>query len=471
MTRILRFTPKLGELFNVRVTDRGRPISDLTHRLGYGELISDAEHVLSRLAPIEREVRDEGGRWYLTRVLPYRSTSDRIEGIVITFIDITTRKNAAEALRMSEERLRRIINVDAVGVLIFDQLGTLIESNDTFLKMCGYSRDDVASKKLTWRTLTPPEYIKISEEQLEVLAETGHIGPYEKEYFRKDGLRSWMVFAGASLGDGTVVEYCIDVMDRKRAEESLRAQERSLQVANDALLQANADLKVFALAASHDLNEPLRTMSIYSQILIKAFRDGRGAEAERAAGVITDCAGRMGRLLSDLQEYAELSDSRNEAGEPIDLNIVVRKALDDLKGVVEESNAEIAYDVLPAIRGRESSFIQLFQNLLENSIKYRNERNPKIHISAEKTTEHWRLAVADNGIGIDPRFQEQIFDPFRRLHGKEIPGTGIGLAICRRIVERYGGRIWVESESGNGSTFYITFPAIEPMVAESRAGG
>ena len=223
--RILRFSPKLGELFNVRITDSGRPISDLTHRLGYRDLRKDAEGVLGRLVPVEREIQDETGQWYLTRVLPYRSTDDRIEGVVITFIDITTRKDAEEALRASEERLRRMVNVDAVGVLIFDGEGTLIDSNDAFLKMCGYTREDVTARKLTWRSMTPPEYVAFSEQQLQTLAQTGRIGPYEKEYLHKDGSRSWMVLAGASLGDGTVIEYCIDIMDRKRAEHELRQAE------------------------------------------------------------------------------------------------------------------------------------------------------------------------------------------------------------------------------------------------------
>ena len=467
--RILRFTPKLGELFNVRVTDRGRPISDLTHRLGYSELRSDAETVLHRLTPIEREVRDETGHWYLTRVLPYRSTEDRIEGVVITFTDITTRKNAEEALRVSEERLRRIINVDSVGVLIFDESGNLIESNDAFLKMSGYSRAEITSKRLNRGLLTPPEHAAATEQELQKLSETGRIGPYEKEYFRKDGSRCWMIFAGASLGDGTMVEYCIDVMDRKRAERDLLEQGRNLKLANAALSRANADLKVFAVAASHDLNEPLRTLSVYSQLLIKAFRERNEPGAERAAETIVECTGRMGRLLTDLSEYTELNEAQAEPGEPVDLNLAVRKTLEDLKFAIDEADAKITAEMLPTIRGRETSFIQLFQNLIENSIKYRNSGRPEIHISAEKTEGEWRIAVADNGIGIDPRYHEHVFAAFKRLHGREIPGTGIGLAICRRIVERYGGRIWLESEIDRGSTFYFTLPLLEQELAAANS--
>lgn len=220
--RILRFTLKLAELFNIRVQDRGRPISDLTHRLGPINLRADAEAVLSRLIPVEREVRHENGQWFLTRVLPYRSNEDRILGVVITFVDITARRNAEESLRANEERLRRMTSVDVVGVLIFDDNGTLIDSNNAFEQMSGYSREDIVSRRLTRRTMTPPEYVAISEEQLARLRATGGIGPYEKEYITKEGGRSWMLFAGASLGDGTVVEYCIDVMDRKRVEMELQ---------------------------------------------------------------------------------------------------------------------------------------------------------------------------------------------------------------------------------------------------------
>jgi two-component system CheB/CheR fusion protein len=220
--RVMRFTPKVTELFSLRTHDRGRPLSDITHRLDYAELQADAQNVLDRLIPVEREIRDDAGRWYLTRILPYRSADDRIEGVVLTFVDISEPKKALEALQQSEMRLQRLINIHGVGVLIFDDDGRLIDANETFQQMSGYTHADVQSKSLTWRQLTPPEFIALSEEQIRGLAETGRIGPYEKQYFRKDGSRGWMLFAGATLGDGTVGEYGIDITDRKQAEEALR---------------------------------------------------------------------------------------------------------------------------------------------------------------------------------------------------------------------------------------------------------
>ena len=349
--RILRFTPKITELFNVRMIDRGRPLSDLTHRLGYDALQQDAAEVLARLVPIEREVQDQGGRWYLTRILPYRSGEDRIAGTVVTFIEITQRKRDEDALReakdyseqvvealpepllilsadhrlqaanaafyaqfqlgereakgrsvyelgrgwdapgfrallgerlleqgsfngyslehvrndgnrrillvngrrldalglvllgihdvteLSEaeravregaERLSRMFNVEGVGVLLFDQGGKLIDANQAFLHIFGYTRADITGGGLSREALASPEHARMHVRELQKLNETGRIGPYETECLRNDGSRLWLVFAGAALGDGTVVEYCIDVSDRKRIERALRDSQAQL---------------------------------------------------------------------------------------------------------------------------------------------------------------------------------------------------------------------------------------------------
>jgi light-regulated signal transduction histidine kinase (bacteriophytochrome) len=173
----------------------------------------------------------------------------------------------------------------------------------------------------------------------------------------------------------------------------------------------------------------------------------------------------MRELLADLLAYTQLTGSGQETEKPIDLNHVFGMVLENCKATIDESNAVITSDPLPTIFGQEPHFIQLFQNLIGNALKYRSNLPPQVHVSAQNQNELWRLAVADNGIGIDPEYHQQIFGVFKRLHGKTISGTGIGLAICQRVVQRHGGRIWVESKVGQGATFYFTFPAAQVAAA------
>jgi two-component system CheB/CheR fusion protein len=221
------FTPSMKKLLSLLPSDIGRPISHFAPRFSDGDMVEDAREVLERLQPSDAEAVDELGRWYIRHIVPYRSGTDRIDGVVVTFTDITGRKKA-------EQRLRKVLETETVGVLFFDKEGTVIDANEAFLHMTGYSRREVEARQLTWRKMTPPEWVKVSEEQMKQLEATGHIGPYEKEYLHKDGSRSWMLFVGADLGDGAIVKYCIDISDRKRAEQEreLLATELSHRVKN-----------------------------------------------------------------------------------------------------------------------------------------------------------------------------------------------------------------------------------------------
>ncbi len=238
-----------------------------------------------------------------------------------------------------------------------------------------------------------------------------------------------------------------------------RQVEQEMQLRNEALERANADLEQFAFSASHDLQEPLRSISIYSELLTKRYRDRLDGEALEYLAYLRKGATRMEMLVSDLLDYTragkiELSEETSDA------NRVFQDVLDTLHESCLEAGAQIASDPLPSLRIHEMHLSQLFQNLLSNAIKYRSpERAPLIHVSAERS-KSWVLSIRDNGIGIAPEYKERIFGLFKRLHSNDkYSGTGIGLAICQRIVERYGGRIWVESELGKGSTFFFTVPA------------
>jgi signal transduction histidine kinase len=241
------------------------------------------------------------------------------------------------------------------------------------------------------------------------------------------------------------------------AQQTRENTEEKLRLSNAALLRANEDLRQFAFAASHDLQEPLRMTTTYSQLLVDSYRGSLEGDAELCVRYITEGTKRMRILLSDLLTYAQVAET-HEALRPVSLDAARQKALENCKAAINESKAVVESDELPAVTGYEPHFVQLFQNLVGNAIKYRSEKPPRISISVRQDGEQWLFVVKDNGIGIAADYHKLIFGVFKRLHGKEIPGTGIGLAICKRVVERYGGNIWVDSQIGEGSAFRFTLP-------------
>jgi light-regulated signal transduction histidine kinase (bacteriophytochrome) len=241
-----------------------------------------------------------------------------------------------------------------------------------------------------------------------------------------------------------------DITERKRAEEKLKQTLEELE-------RSNKDLEQFAYAASHDLQEPLRTVSNFSQLLAKRYKGELDAKADQFIAFIVDGATRMQEMIDNLLAYSRVS-TRAKPFEPTDCETVFDQALTNVKMAIEESGALVTHDPLPTVMADASQLVQLFQNLLSNAIKFRKEK-PRITVSAVQRGNEWLFSVEDNGIGIAPEFMEHIFKVFQREHtSAEYPGTGVGLAICKKIVERHGGRIWVESQAGKGSTFYFTIP-------------
>lgn len=224
--------------------------------------------------------------------------------------------------------------------------------------------------------------------------------------------------------------------------------------------RTNAELQQFGFAATHDLREPLRTISIYTELVQResgAELNGNSADYLRS---VAAAARRMNQLVDSLMEYSQAGEVADRTSQLLDLNAILETTKNNLSSAIEESGAVITHDHLPTILGDKIHLAQLMQNLIGNAIKYRRDTPPRIHVAAGPRGNDWVLSVADNGEGIDPQFQSQVFGLFKRLHGQDNPGSGIGLAICKRIVERHGGRIWVESEAGKGSTFYFTLPAV-----------
>jgi light-regulated signal transduction histidine kinase (bacteriophytochrome) len=241
--------------------------------------------------------------------------------------------------------------------------------------------------------------------------------------------------------------------DSQRSQDALRR-------SNEELRRANEDLNQFAHSASHDLQEPLRTMSIYSQLLRRKFKGRLDAEEEQYIHYVVRSAARMEALLRDLLAYTQASSPSDQPHRVVDANAALDGALSNLRATIESSGACVTYGTLPKLRIPQVHLTQLFQNLIGNAIKYLREQPPRVKIGAERRNAEWLFSVEDNGIGIEEKYKEHIFGIFKRLHtADEYSGTGIGLAICQRIVERAGGRIWVESQLGRGSTFFFTLPS------------
>jgi signal transduction histidine kinase len=238
-------------------------------------------------------------------------------------------------------------------------------------------------------------------------------------------------------------------------DERRWAEYRLAQYASD-LARSNAELEQFAYVASHDLQEPLRMVASFSQLLAKRYRDKLDQDAQEFINFAVDGATRMQTLINDLLAYSRVG-IRGKPFRPTHGEAVFKMAVDNLARAIAHSGAIITHDPLPTICGDEVQLIQLFQNLIANAVKFHGQEPPQVHISARRQDAEWVFAVRDNGIGMAPEQQERIFSIFQRLHHRsEYPGTGIGLAICKKIVERHGGKIWVESEVGRGSTFYFT---------------
>jgi signal transduction histidine kinase len=299
---------------------------------------------------------------------------------------------------------------------------------------------------------------------------------------RKEGLDIPMVLVSGALGDVTAVE-CIrqgatdyvlkdglarlpEVIRRalrEKAERGLRHQvEEDLARKADELARSNADLEQFAYVASHDLQEPLRMVTAYTQLLSERYRGKLDDNADKYIGYASEGAQRMQVLIQDLLAFSRVGRN-GVANAPVECNAVMAEVLQTLTTAIQESAAVVTYVELPTVWADRTQMAQLFQNLIGNAIKFRGKEPPVVSVQAEKTAQRWQFSVSDNGIGIAPEYAENIFVVFQRLHGRtEYPGNGIGLAICKKIVERNGGKIWVESQPGSGSSFKFTLPFHSP---------
>jgi PAS domain S-box-containing protein len=369
--------------------------------------------------------------------------------------DITERKKAEEALSASEVRYRRLFESAKDGILILDaETGMIADVNPFLIEMLGFSHEQLLEKAI-WEIGCFRDIASNKAKFME-LQRQGYVRHEDLPLETTDGRRVEVEFVSNvyTVNHQKVIQCNIrDITERKRAEEKLRNTLLDLE-------RSNKELQQFAYVASHDLQEPLRMVASYTQLLEKRYKDKLDSDANEFIQFAVDGAIRMQRLINDLLIYSRVG-TRGKSFEPTDSHAVLGQAIANLSALIEENQAVVTNDDLPPIMVDESQMVQLFQNLIGNAIKFRGDQSPRIHVSAEQKGNEWVFSVKDNGIGIDPQFNERIFVVFKRLHQKEeYPGTGMGLAICKKIVERHGGRIWVKSELEKGSTFYFSIPVI-----------
>jgi len=368
----------------------------------------------------------------------------------------------AEVLTEQQTHLRRraeqFFNLTLDLLCTMDSSGRLRDLNPAWERVLGYARADLKGQLLV--NFIHPDDLGPTTSALQQVTHEAR-GSFENRCRHRDGEYRWLAWViVVSTQDQLLYAVARDVTERRLAEEKLRQQ-------TEELARSNRELEQFASVASHDLQDPLRIVSNYVQLLARRYHGKLDETADEFIDSAVVGANRMKRLLADLQSYSNVT-TRGKEFAVVELEEVFSGAIDHLRPVIETSGAIVTHDPLPAVIADDIQMCELFENLIGNAVKFHGSEPPRVHMGASRLGEQWLIFVRDNGIGIDPRYTEQIFGIFQRFHNQDqYPGTGIGLAISRRIIERHGGRIWVDSEPGKGTAFYFTLQPAERWVSET----
>lgn len=467
--RFVRLNPAWEQVLGYSVEElTGRSFVDFVHP-------EDRERTVARAASLAEEenesaafenryrTRDGSYRWFM-----WKSRADVQAGRIFAAArDITERKLAEAkmeevnaALSESEERFRHLFANSPDAVIMIDPHASnvawpIVDCNEAACRMNGYTREELIGQTVDILNVEPgtPEE---RAEYLERLRREGLVS-IETDHRHKDG-HAFPVEISTSVislnGRELVMGIDRDITERRRLEKE--AADRA-----EDLARSNQELEQFAYVASHDLQEPLRIVAGYAQLLTKRYRGTLGQDADEFIEYMVDGVRRMQELIDALLQYSRVGRKGREMA-AVDLDVAFDDAMANLRAAIEESQARVTRDDLPDVVADRLQLAQLFQNLIGNALKFKGEEPPAVHVGAERHNGEWILEVRDNGIGIEPQYVDRIFDIFERLHSRErYDGTGIGLSICKKIVERHGGRIWVESDAGHGSAFRFTIPATQ----------
>ena len=395
--------------------------------------------------------------WIEIRLNPIYE-KDLIIGIACYSRNITKQKKLQESLIESEEKFRAAFQFSAIGMAIVGLDGRFITVNDSLCRITGYTAEEM--KNLTYQKITHPDDIEIDTKSFRKLL-SGQKEAYESEkrYLHKNGQVIWIHMATSlvkhKFGEPLhFVSQIEDITSRKRDELHLLSLNQRLNQRAEQLAASNAELEQFAYIASHDLQEPLRMITGFLTQLEKKYKEQLDDKARQYIHFAVDGATRMRTIILDLLEYSKVG-RKAYVLDWIDMNELVQEVVE--KNIWRDKGVQIEWKDLPKLYGAKMPLQQVMQNLISNAIKYRKKQEkPRIIVSASDNHKHWQISVSDNGIGIEKQFFEKIFVLFQRLHHKEeYSGTGIGLAICKKIIENHNGKIWVESEYGSGSTFHF----------------
>jgi PAS domain S-box-containing protein len=358
----------------------------------------------------------------------------------------------------SFQGFRSLIEHSPDAISVIDVSGDILYGSASTTKIFGYQPEELVGRNCL--DLIHPEDRDDSRRALkDILAKTGPL-QWDARILNKDGSYSWVESTVSNLLSETEVRA---IVVHQRNIDGRKAEEQERRKRAEELARSNARLEEFAYTAAHDLREPLRAISAYTEILIQEMK--LDANSRQMAQFIVDGSARMSRLIDDLLAFA--STGMREPPQWVDLPRAVEQARQNLALEIKESGARITVDPLPVVRGNEIHLVRLFQNLIGNAVKYRGKDAPEIHVRAEREGSDWIVRIEDNGIGIDRPNLDRVFMPFVRLANREVPGTGLGLAVCKNIVDEMGGKIWIESEPGMGSTFSFTIPEAR---SEQNAG-
>ncbi|MBA3868958.1 MAG: PAS domain S-box protein [Anaerolineae bacterium] len=401
---------------------------------------------------------------------PIKDQFGDIVGAVMVFRDVSDRQKAENErnqltllLASQQKRLENVLaNVPGIvweSIISSDNQEQRIEFVNRYAeRILGYTREEwLATPNFGQKIIHPDDLESSQKEGQEIFARGDLSAAIQFRCIAKDG-RIVPIEAHYSIltdDKGKVIGSCglmMDISQRKSDENAIK------QSALD-LKRSNEQLEQFAYVASHDLQEPLRMITSYLQLLERRYKDKLDQDASEFISYAVDGATRMKALINDLLAYSRVKTGEQDFAR-FDTKTALNQAITNLQITIAETGAQVTVDSLPPILGNEAQFIQLFQNLLSNAIKFHGDEPPKIAVKAERSGSVWKFSVTDNGIGIEPQYVERIFIIFQRLHTKDVyPGTGIGLAICKKVVEHHGGRIWAESTPGTGTTFWFTIPA------------